>query len=250
MPKIQKKVVEHFTKTNIYAKQWGVADPEFYEFVLPICKILSPDSKILEVGGGSGHMLDLIKSNTFIKDLYNIEIAYKAYKGQVKENIGLIGGDALNMPFKDECFDCVLMKDVLHHLVGKTRKESKNNALKCIKESFRVLKNEGYLILLEECNKSEIFSSIIFYVTLVLSFLGFSCKALGLRKYVIVSFLTPNEIKTLLSMSAYKIRIIIEDTKKLEVNPKMLKLTLVMSTLYRQRLVIKKCTKAQQLEEV
>jgi protein-L-isoaspartate O-methyltransferase len=51
-------------------------------------------SMVLEVGGGSGYMLDLIASETGIKHLYNCEIVPEIYRNQVNKEITLIGGDA------------------------------------------------------------------------------------------------------------------------------------------------------------
>ena len=45
-------------------------------------------------------MLDLIASETDIKHLYNCEIVPEVYKKQVNKDINLIGGNALNLPFK------------------------------------------------------------------------------------------------------------------------------------------------------
>ena len=68
-------------------------------------------------------MLDLIASETGIKHLYNCEIVPEVYKRQVNKDISLIGGDALKFPFKDSISGYVIIKNLLHHLVGRTRKE-------------------------------------------------------------------------------------------------------------------------------
>jgi ubiquinone/menaquinone biosynthesis C-methylase UbiE len=66
--------------------------------------------------------------------------------------------------------------------------------LQAIKELIRVAKTGGYVIILELFNRHKLFSSIIFYLTLFFSCFGFHFEMIGLRKNVIVSFLTPNEI--------------------------------------------------------
>jgi len=126
-------------------------------------------------------MLDFIASETDIKHLYNCEIVPEVYKKQVNKDINLIGGNALNLPFKSNSFDYVIIKNLLHHLVGRTGRESKDNARRAIKELKRVIKDGGYIIILEQYNRHEFF------------------KSFGLGKYVIVSFLTPNEIRKFLT---------------------------------------------------
>jgi ubiquinone/menaquinone biosynthesis C-methylase UbiE len=71
--------------------------------------------------------------------------------------------------------------------------------LQAIKELIRVAKTGGYVIILELFNRHKLFSSIIFYLTLFFSCFGFHFEMIGLRKNVIVSFLTPNEIRNALT---------------------------------------------------
>lgn len=54
-----------------------------------------------------------------------MELVYEAYRKQVNGGICLIGGNALEIPFKDCSFEWVVIKNLLHHWVGGTRRESK-----------------------------------------------------------------------------------------------------------------------------
>lgn len=173
-------------------------------------------------------MLDLIASETSIKNLYNCEIVPEVYKRQVNKEISLIGGDALKLPFKDSVFDYVIIKNLLHHLVGRTRRESKDNARRAVEELKRVTKEGGYIIILEQYNRYGFFSSIIFYLTLFFSVFGISIKSFGLDRNVIVSFLTPEEVKKFLT----DVDVVFEFSTRLNV-PKRLKYTLLMSNVGR-----------------
>ena len=97
--------------------------------------------------GGSGAFLDLVLENTGIKETYNMELVYDAYKKQVNGGICLMGGNALDLPFKDRSFEWVVIKNLLHHLVGRTRKESKAFAKRAVEELIRVAKDGGLIVL-------------------------------------------------------------------------------------------------------
>ena len=97
--------------------------------------------KTLELGCGTGlytETLQSIAENVMATDFSEemIEVA-KQKRGNLK-NVQFQKADALNLEFKDETFDAVFMANLIH-VVG--------NAEKVIKESKRVLKNCGQLII-------------------------------------------------------------------------------------------------------
>ena len=97
--------------------------------------------KTLELGCGTGlytETLQSIAENVMATDFSEemIEVA-KQKRGNLK-NVQFQKADALNLEFKDETFDAVFMANLIH-VVG--------NAEQVIKESKRVLKNGGQLII-------------------------------------------------------------------------------------------------------
>jgi len=181
--------------------------------------------------GGSGAFLDLVLENTSIREEYNIELVYEAYRKQVNKDICLIGGNALDIPFKDCSFEWVVIKNLLHHLVGKTRRESKAYARRAVEELIRVTKDGGYIIILEQYNRHRLFSSAIFYLTLFFSVFSIGFKSFGWGKNVIVSFLTPEEIRNLL-MSSGNVKTVLNRENRLNMSRKW-KYTLLMSDIGR-----------------
>jgi len=233
----EKKVINHFTyASEVYSKRKGSVHEEDFiilNFIKETCKA---NSKVLEVGGGSGYVLDLIASEIGLSNLYNCEIVPKVYSEQANKYINLIAGNALDMPFKDCSFDYAILKDLLHHLVGRTRKKSKENARKGVGEITRVVKSGGYIIVLEQYNKHKLFASVVFYITLFSSLFNISFKSFGWNKNVIVSFLTPDEIKLLIPDNILIERLEITRVKV----PTRLELTLLMSNIGRVLLIGKK----------
>ena len=110
-----------------------------------------------------------------------------------------MGGNALDLPFKDCSFEWVVVKNLLHHLVGRTRRESKAFAKRAVEELIRVTKDGGHVIILDQYNRHKLFSSVIFYLTLFFSVFGICFKSFGWGKNVIVSFLTPDETRDFLT---------------------------------------------------
>ena len=98
-------------------------------------------SYVLEVGCGNGKLLNLLpKENTFV----GLDISHIALKEAKKEisdkNISLLLGDALHLKFKDNSFDLVLVDGLVEHYTEKIEK--------LIKETYRVIKKGGYLIII------------------------------------------------------------------------------------------------------
>lgn len=73
-------------------------------------------------------------------------------------NVTLRTGSALTIPEPDESFDGVLIAMLIHHLVGRTIKESINNIHCAVREAFRVLRPGGRLIIVESCVPRWFFS--------------------------------------------------------------------------------------------
>jgi len=90
------------------------------------------DAKILEVGTNIGNQLFHLQSQGFT-NLYGIEIQDRAinYAKHRTDNLNIIKGDALNIPFKDGFFDIVFTHGVLIHI-------SPDNIKQALSEIYRV----------------------------------------------------------------------------------------------------------------
>lgn len=241
---IERKVKDHFTNpgTYRYNERKGFVhreDPIILDFISSSNN--SQTSKVLEVGGGSGYMLDLISSEISINDLYNCEIVPEVYRMQANKNINLIGCSVLDIPFRHDSFKYVIIKNLLHHLIGNTRKKSKDKAICAVKELIRVAEDGGYIIILEQYNRHRLFASIIFYITCLFSLFRVSFKSFGWNQNIIVSFLTSNEIRELVMMNGREdVEIFLDISNKIDV-PIKYKASLLMSDIGRILLIGKIC---------
>lgn len=236
----QRKVRDSFKSTGEFRTRKGIIHPELDPTMIDfICTHASSTDRILEIGGASGYFLDFALRNTVVGKAYNLDFAYENYREQANKNIRLVGGTTLELPFKDCSFEWVVMKNVLRHLVCKSRAESKRFARLAIQEVVRVTKSDGYFMVLEQYNNSTIYASITFYITLIFSLLRIKFERLGLYEGYVVSFLTPGEIEDILT--AHNMEIIIKRKHRLSV-PFIWRLTLLMSNTGRI-LLIGKVTK-------
>jgi len=107
----------------------------------PIHQWLNDSERILDVGSGIGDIATKINQFTgnSVFGVDYVDYRRKEIKGLNKYHY--IKGDAYNLSFKDKTFESVLILVTLHHM--KSPEEA-------IKESLRVLKHNGYLIILED----------------------------------------------------------------------------------------------------
>ncbi len=114
-----------------------------------IVKLLNPkpDSSLLDVGCGSGILIQkLLSLNRDIK-LFGLDITPKMVEVAKKKftnnsNIKIIQGSAIKMPYEDNSFNFVTCASSFHH---------HPDPLLSVKEMIRVLKPGGKLLILDMC---------------------------------------------------------------------------------------------------
>jgi ubiquinone/menaquinone biosynthesis C-methylase UbiE len=198
MPKrIAAKVVDHFDgAAAMYSHRKGIVHAEADPSILAYIHGHGP-GKILEVGGGSGYLLDMLAEDAGKNRLVNCELAWQTYRQQVNPRISLIGGDALHLPFEDNAFDYVIIKNILHHLVGGSRRASRKNTIQAATELERVSRNGAALFVVEQFHQCRICADVLFYLSLIFSLARIQVVSFGIRRDIIVSFLTPKDIRSL-----------------------------------------------------
>lgn len=100
---------------------------------------LSQGDKILDVGGGTGMLLEKILKERSDVDVYLLDES-KEMMQKAPTSHNKVRGKACRTPFDSETFDLVLCVDALHHF------ENKSESLR---EMVRVLKPEGEILILE-----------------------------------------------------------------------------------------------------
>lgn len=126
---LQRNVYSPTQLDVFYTKNYGRTKTSLNELFL---KSIPKDIKILEVGTNIGNQLLHLQSMGFT-NLYGIEIQDRAinYAKHRTDNLNIIKGDALDIPFKDGFFDLVFTHGVLIHI-------SPSNIEQAISEIYRV----------------------------------------------------------------------------------------------------------------
>lgn len=135
------KISFDFSETRKYP--W----PEVVEFINKI----NEKETSLDLGCGNGrHIKELAKKTKYI---YGLDFSKKMLDQAKKElmlsknisetspDIGLVQGDASNLPFERGIFDYVICIATLHHI------PSKNGRFNCLNEMHRVMKKESEALL-------------------------------------------------------------------------------------------------------
>lgn len=90
---------------------------------------------ILDLGGGSGgYTMELAKTSKIVYGL-DFNMSKVTFK---KDNIGLLKGDATNLPFKDNSFDFIFCSSLIEHIQDQN---------KVIHEINRILKKDQFCYL-------------------------------------------------------------------------------------------------------
>ncbi|NQT21736.1 MAG: methyltransferase [Planctomycetes bacterium] len=157
------QTVDYFDK---YTPEYSV---ERLEFAIDVIKKHGREnSSLIDIGCGVGNLLAFVKQQTHLTDLCGIDVS-RACLQKTREAVGCEtflgsitdGSFVESIPKK---FDFVLLMAVLHHLVGRTRKESKARAAYAVKNALELLEAGGRLMLIEPVYYPTIVMDFLFYV--------------------------------------------------------------------------------------
>jgi ubiquinone/menaquinone biosynthesis C-methylase UbiE len=127
--------------------------------------------KIAEFGGAAGQLLIELNKKYLNSQLTNIEIVQSYQKKQISRKIKFIKGTIIKSELPSKSFDVLIIRDVLHHLVGKNLAETRLNQQKALKELKRLVKPGGIILVEELINQSLWAGKFIYYLCKLNTFL-------------------------------------------------------------------------------
>lgn len=188
-----KEQVQHYSNKNQYKSS------PLIPFILKWLKDKKPNEKIeiCEFGGGAGQLLDKIRKSYPNYSYTNVEIINDYKKFLVSSKINFVQGSVLNSNFKNRIFDVIIMRDVLHHLVGTGYKETLYNQMLALKELKRMVKTRGVIFIEELTNGSGIAARLIYYFSKLYSDFFSYVPIFNAYKNTVVAFISPSKLEKL-----------------------------------------------------
>lgn len=120
-----------------------------------------PFPRILDICCGTGSVILTFKESYPAAMAVGYDFSHgmlrKAQEKDEAHRIAFTEGDAAMLPFVDDSFDVVTCSHALYELKGETRKEA-------LREMKRVVRPDGYVLLMEHEIPSHPFVKLLFYI--------------------------------------------------------------------------------------
>ena len=131
------------------------------------------DSSLVEVGCGVGNILERIGQQTPVRRLCGIDVSQKCLE-RTRARLKAQGlacetheGSILDEGFISTLagrFDVVVAAALLHHLIGRTRSESRRLAEAALANCVRLVRSGGYIIVAEPVYYPKLTMDLVFWI--------------------------------------------------------------------------------------
>lgn len=198
---MQDRSVEKLFKEQVghYSQEDQASDSYIISLVLDWIKKkkINRKVKICEFGGGAGQLLNAIKKSYANADLVNVELVDEYKRFMVSKKIKVIISSVLDSKLPNNSFDIILMRNVLHHLIGKNLKETLENQKRALHELKRMTKPGGAIFIEELTNPSAVVCLLLYWLTKLNSKLKLRFFSFYINPNAIVYFFTPSRLSLL-----------------------------------------------------
>jgi SAM-dependent methyltransferase len=163
------------------------------------------DASLIDVGAGTGNTLAYLRESTGIGSLAALDVSGESLR-LLRDRVSceIHQGSILDRDFVDAIgsrFDFAIVAAVLHHLIGRSRRQSRALARIAVENSKRLLKPGGYLIIHEPVFSPQVAMSGVFYLKKAVT--RFTNKRVGVLGYwnnvgaPVVSYYTTGQVREL-----------------------------------------------------
>ena len=166
------------------------------------------DASLIDVGSGTGNTLVYLSETCGITDLAAIDVSSECLRVLEKRLDSQVHhGSILDREFVQSIeskFDFAVIAAVLHHLIGRSRGQSRQYAELAVANAKRLLKPGGYLIIHEPVFSPPISMSGVFYLKKLVT--RFTSGRVGIGGYwnnigaPVVSYYNVDQVRRLASV--------------------------------------------------
>lgn len=171
----------HFDHFNFIAGIYDRAGKFILDEPLKGALSLSSDHSLLDAGGGTGRVTDVIRSK--VREVYVVDTSFGMLRQARKKDLKTIIAPVEKLPFVHENFDRIIVIDALHHV--RDQKQT-------IVDLWRVLKPKGRIVIVEPDIRKRVVKAI-----------AIGEKILLMRSH----FLTGEEIRSLFTGTKAEIHV-------------------------------------------
>ena len=132
-----------------------------------ISEMANPGASLIDLGCGVGNTLEFLAARTPVNDFTALDVSVNCLvKTRELVECETIEGSVLDPAIAARLegrFDFAVLSAVLHHLVGKTRTESRSNAVVAVRNALTMLGDNGVLLIHEPVFESRILMDGVFW---------------------------------------------------------------------------------------
>ena len=167
----------------------------------------SPDASLIDLGCGVGNTLAYVKEAAGLSNVAGADVSERCLQ-ETRARVGCptYRGSVFDPRFVEAIgrrFDFAIQAAVLHHLIGRTRSESRRYAELAVANAARLLKPGGHLIVVEPIFYPALAMDAVFYVKKLMS--AVSGRRVGIGGYwnnigaPVVSYYTNEQLEEMVA---------------------------------------------------
>jgi len=166
-----------------------------------------PDSTLLDIGCGTGTLLELLESETGVSHLTGMDVSDNVLAAAARRvTCETVRASILDPDLTEQVpdrFDFVVLAAVLHHLVGRSRRHSRELAATALETAMSLLADNGHLVIVEPTFTPRWAMNTTFFTKKqVTRFTASRVEILGKWNNIgapVVSYYSPDELRELLA---------------------------------------------------
>lgn len=175
-----------------------------------IAEHMDADSSLIDVGSGTGNTLAHVREQTGISNLAALDVSGECLRVlKTRLDCEVLHGSILDTSLIEGIgprFDFVVLAAVLHHLIGRSRRQSSEYAALAVENSKRLLAPGGHLLIVEPVFSPRAAMTAVFYLKKAITKL--TSSRVGILGYgnnigaPVVSYYTPRQLSELANTGA------------------------------------------------